>query len=72
MTRKIVALTEGHSNPQSAKTARNLIYYCPGEVVALFDRFNVGKTSLELLGIGDVPVISFWKMLKMQTLSSCQ
>jgi len=57
MTRKIVALTEGHSNPQSAKTARNLIYYCPGDVVALFDRFNVGKTSLELLGVGDVPVI---------------
>jgi len=57
MIRKIVALTEGYSNPQSAKTARNLIYYCPGETVALFDRFNVGKTSLELLGVGDVPVI---------------
>ncbi len=57
MSRKIIALTEGYSNPQTAKTARNLIYYCSGEVVALFDRFNVGKTSLDLLGVGDVPVI---------------
>ena len=57
MTRKIVSLTEGYSNPQSAKTARNLIYYCPGEVVALFDRQNIGKTSLELLGVGNIPVI---------------
>jgi uncharacterized NAD-dependent epimerase/dehydratase family protein len=57
MIRKIVALTEGYSDPQSAKTARNLIYYCPGEVVALFDRLNIGKTSFELLGVGNVPVI---------------
>ncbi len=57
MTRKIVSLTEGYSNPQSAKTARNLIYYCPGEVVALFDRQNISKTSFELLGVGNVPVI---------------
>ena len=57
MIRKIVALTEGYSDPQSAKTARNLIYYCPGEVIALFDRLNIGKTSFELLGVGNVPVI---------------
>lgn len=57
MSRKIIALTEGYSNPQTAKTARNLIYYCPGEVVALFDRLNIGKTSIDLLGVGDVPVI---------------
>lgn len=57
MLRKIISLTEGYSNPQSAKTARNLIYYCPGEVVALFDRFNVGKNSADLLGVGNVPVI---------------
>lgn len=58
MSRKIVALTEGYSNPQSAKTARNLIYYNPGEVIALFDRENHGKTSLDLLGVGNVPVIT--------------
>lgn len=57
MKRKIISLTEGYSNPQSAKTARNLIYYCPGEVVALFDRQNVGKTSADLLGVGNIPVI---------------
>lgn len=57
MSRKIISLTEGYTNPKSAKTARNLIYYCPGEVVALFDRDNIGKTSSELLGVGNVPVI---------------
>ncbi len=55
--RKIIALTEGYSNPHSAKTARNLIFYCPEEVVALFDRHNIGKTSFELLGVGDIPTI---------------
>lgn len=57
MLRKIIALTEGYSDPQSAKTARNLIYYNPGKVIALFDRTNAGKTSMELLGVGNVPVI---------------
>lgn len=57
MSRKIVALTEGYTNPQTAKTARNLIQYCPDEVVAIFDRMNTGKTSLELLGVGNVPVV---------------
>lgn len=64
MTRKIVALTEGYSNPTSAKTARNIIHYCPGEVVALFDRYNIGKTSLDLLGVGDVPVIGSLENVK--------
>jgi uncharacterized NAD-dependent epimerase/dehydratase family protein len=57
MSRKIIALTEDYTNPQSAKTARNLIYYCPNDVVAIFDRHNIGKTSCELLGVGSVPVI---------------
>jgi uncharacterized NAD-dependent epimerase/dehydratase family protein len=64
MSRKIIALTEGYSNPQTAKTARNLIYYCPGEVVALFDRLNIGKTSFELLGVGNVPVIGSLEEMK--------
>lgn len=59
--RRIIALTEGYSNPQSAKTARNLIYYCPGEVIALYDRSNIGKTSFDLLGVGSVPVIGSLK-----------
>jgi uncharacterized NAD-dependent epimerase/dehydratase family protein len=57
MKRKIIALTEGYTNPQTAKTARNLIYYCPDEVIAIFDRKNIGKTSKELIGVGNVPVI---------------
>lgn len=61
MSRKIIALTEGYSNPHTAKTARNLIYYCPDEVIALFDRNNVGKSSADLLGVGNVPVIGSFK-----------
>lgn len=64
MKRRIIALTEGYSNPQTAKTARNLIYYCPEEVVALFDRTNTGKTSSELLGEGNVPVIGSFETIE--------
>lgn len=57
MNRKIILLTEGYSDPHRAKTARNLIYYCPEEVLAIFDRNNIGKKSNELVGVGDFPVI---------------
>lgn len=58
MQRKIVLLTEGFSNPHSGKTARNLIYYRPEEVTAVFDREHPGKISSELFGTGSVPVIA--------------
>jgi len=58
MKRKMVILTEGFSNPHAAKTARNLIYYRPEEVVAILDSTEAGKTSKELLGVGEFPVIS--------------
>ncbi len=58
MKRKIVILTEGYTNPHFGKTARNLIYYKPDEVVALFDRNLVGKYAFEFLGVGkDIPII---------------
>lgn len=54
---KYIILTEGLSNPHSAKTARNLIHYEPSRCIALFDRGHTGKSSMELLGTGAVPVI---------------
>ncbi|MDP4193125.1 MAG: DUF1611 domain-containing protein [Bacteroidota bacterium] len=57
MHRRIVILSEGFTNPHHGKTARNLIYYKPEEVVAIFDRTQAGKTSIELLGVGDIPVV---------------
>lgn len=53
MHRKIVVLTEGKTHPRSAKTAINMVRYCPDEVVALLDSTQAGKTAGELLGVGD-------------------
>ncbi len=58
MQHKIVLLTEGFSNPHQGKTARNLLYYKPEEVMAVFDKETAGKRSGELFGAGDAPVIS--------------
>ncbi|MGE5682666.1 MAG: DUF1611 domain-containing protein [Bacillota bacterium] len=57
MKRKIVILTEGLTNPHHGKTARNLIYYKPEEVAAVFDRTQAGKSSSDLLGVGNIPVV---------------
>jgi uncharacterized NAD-dependent epimerase/dehydratase family protein len=57
MTRRFVILTEGHSNPLTAKTAACVIRYRPDEVVALLDNTQRGQTSQELLGVGRVPVV---------------
>lgn len=57
--RRIVILTDGRTNPVSAKTAFSVIRYKPEEVVALLDTTQPGKTSQELLGIGgDIPVVA--------------
>jgi uncharacterized NAD-dependent epimerase/dehydratase family protein len=57
MTRKIVILTEGHTEPHAGKTAANVIRYRGSEVVALLDSSQKGKTSGELLGVGTTPVV---------------
>lgn len=58
MARKIVILTEGHTNPHTAKTACSIIRYRPEEVVAVLDATNAGHTTQELLGVGgDLPII---------------
>jgi len=56
--RRFVILTEGYANPLTAKTAVCVLRYCPGEVVALLDSTQAGKTSRDVLGVGDVPFVS--------------
>ena len=56
--RHLVILTDGYSEPITAKTACSVIRYCPQDVVAVFDRQMAGRTSGELLGVGGrIPVI---------------
>ena len=59
MSRKMVLLTWGHSNPRTAKTATGLLRYCPDECVAVFDPDNAGRSARELLETGgDTPIIA--------------
>ena len=59
VNRKLVILTEGHTNPHTAKTASCLLRYCPDEVVALIDSTRAGETAEQVLGVGgDIPVVS--------------
>lgn len=56
---RIVVLTEGRSDPLSAKTAVNLIRYRPDEMAAILDSTSHGMTSQQLFAVGgDLPVIS--------------
>ena len=56
--RRIVILTDGRTNPNSAKTATCVVRYKTNEVVALYDTTQVGRTSGELLGVGgSIPVV---------------
>lgn len=56
---KIVVLTEGKTDPLSAKTATSLIRYRTGEVVAILDSTQAGRTSDDLLGVGgNLPVVA--------------
>ena len=59
MSRKLVILTEGHTNPHTAKTASCIIRYRRNEVVALLDGTQAGKTTQDLLAVGgDLPVVA--------------
>lgn len=52
MARKIIILTEGHSNPHTAKTACSVIRYRGHEVVAVLDGTQRGRPVRDSLGIG--------------------
>ena len=57
--RKILILTEGFTNPHTAKTARNLLIYKPEEVVGLLDSAYTGENGCSLLETeGFSPVFS--------------
>jgi uncharacterized NAD-dependent epimerase/dehydratase family protein len=59
MPRRIVCLTEGHTEPHAGKTAANVIRYRREEVVALLDSTQAGKSAGELLGVGgDLPIVA--------------
>jgi uncharacterized NAD-dependent epimerase/dehydratase family protein len=56
--RRLIILTEGHSDPVAAKTASCVLRYRPEEVVALLDTTQAGRTSGELFGVGgSTPVV---------------
>lgn len=57
--RRLIILTEGHSDPITAKTASCILRYRPEEVVALLDSTQSGRTSQDLLGVGGpTPVVA--------------
>jgi uncharacterized NAD-dependent epimerase/dehydratase family protein len=56
--RKMVILTDGHTDPHTAKTAICVIRYQPEEVLAVLDRQCAGKTCGEVFGVGGpLPVV---------------
>ena len=56
---RIVILTEGKTDPLTAKTANVLLRSRGEDVVALLDSTQAGKTAGELLGVGgDTPVVA--------------
>jgi uncharacterized NAD-dependent epimerase/dehydratase family protein len=57
MSRKMVILTEGHSNPHTAKTACSVIRYRRDEVLAVLDSTLAGEDCSDRLGVA--PGISF-------------
>ncbi len=59
MSQQLVILTEGHSDPHTAKTACSVIRYRTGDVVAVLDSTQRGLTAQQLLGVGgDIPVVA--------------
>ncbi|MFT5527738.1 MAG: putative NAD-dependent epimerase/dehydratase family protein, partial [Pirellulaceae bacterium] len=56
---RIVLLTEGFTEPGTAKTASSVLRYRRESVVAILDRTEAGRTAEELLETGgDVPVVA--------------
>jgi len=59
LPQRIAILTQGQSNPLSAKTAVSLLRYRGDEVVALIDTDTAGNTAGAVLGFGgDTPIVA--------------
>jgi uncharacterized NAD-dependent epimerase/dehydratase family protein len=57
--RKLIILTEGHTEPVTGKTATCVVRYRPDQVMALLDTTQAGKTAQELLGVGgSIPIVA--------------
>jgi uncharacterized NAD-dependent epimerase/dehydratase family protein len=57
--RRLIILTEGHTEPITGKTASCVLRYRPEEVVALLDSSKAGRTAHELLGVGGkTPIVA--------------
>lgn len=50
--RKMIILTEGNSNPHTAKTGCSILRYRPEEVVAVLDGTLAGQEVSQFLGVG--------------------
>ncbi|MBM4091989.1 MAG: DUF1611 domain-containing protein [Planctomycetes bacterium] len=58
MPQRLIILTEGHSNPHTAKTACCVVRYRTADVVAILDSTERGKTTQELFSCGGaIPVV---------------
>ncbi|MEO0531545.1 MAG: DUF1611 domain-containing protein [Planctomycetota bacterium] len=56
---RIVILTEGKTDPLTAKTANVLLRYRGDDIIALLDSTQAGKTAQKLLGVGgDTPIVA--------------
>jgi len=56
---KIIVLTEGFSNPVTAKTGASVIRYRESDVIAVLDAEHAGKRAIEILGAGEnIPVVA--------------
>lgn len=67
---RIVILTEGRSDPDSAKTATGLLRYRSRDVVALLDSTQAGRTAAEVLGVGGTtPFVSRLSEVRADTLA---
>ncbi|MCA9128314.1 MAG: DUF1611 domain-containing protein [Planctomycetales bacterium] len=59
MSRRMVLLTWGNSNPRTAKTATGLLRYCGDECLAVLDPDKAGMTAQECLETGgDTPIVA--------------
>jgi uncharacterized NAD-dependent epimerase/dehydratase family protein len=50
--RRMVIITDGINDPDTAKTAICLLRYRPDEIIAVLDRQSAGKTCREVFGVG--------------------
>ncbi len=57
--RRMIILTDGHTDAHTAKTAICVLRYKPEEVVAVLDSQSAGKTCQEVVGVGGrIPIVA--------------